>query len=726
MNAKTLFSPNTSSHVWNFSRVGGVNRVNIETGDDLINLENLDQKLWTALSCPVYDLEIDSKTLELIDSDNDGRIRVPEIIAAVKWLVSVVKNPDSILKSEQFLKLNDINDQSEEGKNLLLSAKQILNNLEKPDADTITVDDTSDTVKIFANTKFNGDGVITDVSADDETIKKLIAEIISCMGSVTDRNGQEGINLDHIADFYRLCGEYSDWQAVAESDPASITPFADETPAALEAYMAVKEKINDFFLRCKLLSYDKNFTEVFNSFKTSYESVITKNLSESLSELETFPIAMPNVDNLLSLEQGLNPACKNSVSAFNLLVVQKLFPGKSSLTEDDMATIETHFKGFIAWQAEKKGTEVETIGLQRIHEILANVEEREILESLVHQDKALEDNANNIILVDKLVRYHRDLFKLLRNYVTFYDFYSPHGEAIFQAGYLYFDQRRCDLCMKVTDMTKHNQLAQTSGLCLIYCDCVRTRGEGKMTIVAALTDGDFDNIDVGRNGIFYDRSGNDWDATIIKVVDNPISIRQAFWSPYKKLAKFISAQVEKLASDKEKEIDAAASSGVERASNTGGLTDPTATPAAMPQPFDIGKFVGIFAALSLAMGAIGSALVSIFTGFLSLNWWKMPLAVLGILLLVSGPSMIIAWLNLRKRNLAPLLDANGWAVNAKTSLNIAFGATLTHLAFLPPNSKLNLIDPFSKKKSPWWIVIAVITALLAVAVALWYFGVFSR
>ena len=104
----------------------------------------------------------------------------------------------------------------------------------------------------------------------------------------------------------------------------------------------------------------------------------------------------------------------------------------------------------------------------------------------------------------------------------------------------------------------------------------------------------------------------------------------------------------------------------------------------------------------------------------------MPIAIFGIIMVISGPSMIIAWLKLRKRNLAPLLDANGWAVNAKTSINIAFGATLTHLASLPKNSKLNLSDPFSKKKSPWKTVFIIVLILAAVVFALWHFGWLSR
>jgi len=154
---------------------------------------------------------------------------------------------------------------------------------------------------------------------------------------------------------------------------------------------------------------------------------------------------------------------------------------------------------------------------------------------------------------------------------------------------------------------------------------------------------------------------------------------------------------------------------------------PAAAPAAPPQPFDIGKFVGIFAAISLALGAIGSILLSIVAGFFKLQWWQMPVAIVGIILAISLPSMILAYLKLRKRNLAPVLDANGWAINARITVNIIFGRTLTHLATLPPNSKVNLLDPFSKKKNPFIpvIIITVIVVALA-AYLLWHFGYFAQ
>ena len=138
-----------SNHVWSFSTVGGVKRVNLESGADLLALEYLDQKLWTALSCPVSGLEIDSKTLALVDSDGDGHIRVPEILAAVKWLTGLLKNADDILKQGNALPLSAINAETEAGKAILESAKIILQNLGKADATEICVEDTLDFVRIF-------------------------------------------------------------------------------------------------------------------------------------------------------------------------------------------------------------------------------------------------------------------------------------------------------------------------------------------------------------------------------------------------------------------------------------------------------------------------------------------------------------------------------------------------------------------------------------------------
>ena len=86
-----------SKHVWTFFRAGGFDQVRLHSGGDLLALDQLDQKLWVALACPTSGLEFDAKTLALIDTDKDGRIRAPELIAACKWAGELLKNPDDLL-----------------------------------------------------------------------------------------------------------------------------------------------------------------------------------------------------------------------------------------------------------------------------------------------------------------------------------------------------------------------------------------------------------------------------------------------------------------------------------------------------------------------------------------------------------------------------------------------------------------------------------------------------
>jgi hypothetical protein len=253
----------------------------------------------------------------------------------------------------------------------------------------------------------------------------------------------------------------------------------------------------------------------------------------------------------------------------------------------------------------------------------------------------------------------------------------------------------------VNDAGKHATLATLARMCLVYVDCVR--GADKMSVAAAFTAGDSDQLIVGRNGVFYDRQGRDWNATITKMVDHPISLRQAFWAPYKRLARLVSEQLQKMAANKSKEADDRMALLAVEAAKKGAAPAPApAKPAAAaPTAFDVGKFAGIFAAIGLAVGALGTALASVLTGLLALKWWQLPFALLGLLLIVSGPAVIMAWFKLRSRNLGPILDANGWAINARARINIPFGTSLTQLAQLPANAERALTDPYAEKATPW-------------------------
>ena len=157
-------------------------------------------------------------------------------------------------------------------------------------------------------------------------------------------------------------------------------------------------------------------------------------------------------------------------------------------------------------------------------------------------------------------------------------------------------------------------------------------------------------------------------------------------------------------------------------------TPSAAGQAAQPAPFDIAKFAGIFAAIGMAIGALGTFLTGLLdeVGKLADNgWWAIPALVVCILLAISGPSMVLAWMKLRRRNLAPLLNANGWAVNADAIVNVLFGNTLTEQAQYP---LVKLQDPHAKikkltKGGKWAIAIASILLGIGIAVlAMWWLG----
>jgi hypothetical protein len=705
------------AHTWKFFRAGGFDQVKLESGADLANLDQLDQKLWVALACPTRGLEFDSRTLDLVDTDKDGRIRAPEIIAAAKWATSLLKNPDDITKCSATLPLAAINDATPDGKQILASARQILVNLGKADTTGIGIDDVADTVKIFAATTFNGDGIIpVEAAGNDEAAKTLITDIMACMGIENDRSGKPGVSQAKTDAFFAEAQAHSDWWKQSEGDQ-KILPLGEATAAASAAVKAVKVKVDDFFARCRLAKFDARAVASLNRPESEYAALAAKDLTTGTAEIAGLPLAQIAADKSLPFLEGVNPAWAGALAALHAAAVKPLLGDKTALTEADWNSLQARLAAFDAWSAGKVGVAVEKLGLPRVREILAG-KTKDAITALIAKDKLLEPEANGIANVEKLVRYHRDLFILCVNFVSFKNFYSRKVPAIFQAGRLYLDQRACDLALAVEDVAKHGTMAALAGSYLAYCDCTRKGTGEKMTIVAAFTDGDSDNLMVGRNGIFYDRKGRDWDATITKLIDNPISIRQAFWLPYKKLVRMIEEQIAKRAAA----ADAASTAKLQDAADATANAD-KAAPAA-PKKMDLGTIALLTTAFTAIAGIITTILAKV-TGLFSLGIMVVPALIgvfLGIILLISGPSMILAYMKLRKRNLGPILDANGWAVNSKAKINVPFGKSLTQVAVLPPGSQRDLVDPFAEKPSPWPKIILVLVILLAVLGGLWYYG----
>ena len=692
-------------HLWQFFRAGGFDQVKLQTGADLMNLDQLDQKLWVALACPTAGIEFDSKTAALIDTDADGRIRAQELIAAIRWAGSMLKDSDDLVKGRDGVALSAMNEALPEGRQILGSARVILRQLGKASAEVITVEDASAATKSFANTVFNGDGVIIPESAEEPAIQQVVREAMAAVGSVIDRSGKPGIDTAKLEEFFGELTRFEAWVSASESDAEKILPAGPGTAAAMAAVQAVKVKIDDYFGRGRLAAFEGRLSSLLNRTEDDYKALLTKDLTLSAQEVSGFPLSRIVPGQPLSLVTGLNPAHAAAIAVFRSASVGPLLGDREILTEEEWQTLQNRLAPYTAWLGTKAGIRVETLGIVRVREILRGPA-KTMITALIARDRELEAEASGVASVEKLVRFHRDLIVLASNFVNFRDLYDGGSPAIFQAGVLYLDQRSCNLCITVADPAKHAVMASLAGAYLAYVECVRTATSQKMTVVAIFSQGDDENLMVGRNGVFYDRKGLDYDATITKIVVNPISLRQAFWQPYKRFVRWMEEQIAKRAA----EADAAANQKLTAAATavvTKGAAPAVAPAASVPQKVDIGTV----AALGVAFGAIGGFFAAVAT--LGKDLWSqgafaMVGAILGIMVLISGPSLVMTYIKLRKRNLGPILDANGWAVNAKARINVPFGTRLTAIAELPPGSTRDLVDPFEETRRPWKLYLALV------------------
>ena len=634
-----------SGYKWSYCSLGGTTRVNIASGADIAHLRDLDEKMWTVLSCPVKGLEMDERTLDLIDYDRDGKIRVDEVVTAAEWLCSVLKDPNTILLGHDFIDLADFNIDNEDGAKLVECAKQVL--------------------KIMGLNKTT-------------------------------------ISLAELEEFLAHYDEDCQKQLEESLGALSVTtaPYGENSDDAVAAVNAVREKIADYFIRCRFIQFHDDCAAALDVSVEKVAAISDKNLSVNVDEISNYPISRPIANAVLPINEGINPAWQAAFGKVKSLVLDVDFPGKESINEEEWNTVVAKIDAYVASKAE---------------------EEKTISEN--HAEK-VNDEHEVIKPLERLLHLYRDFYTLLRNYVMMTDFYDLSKEAIFQAGKLYIDSRCLNLCLKVTDVPKHMDGSKLSGMFLLYCKCTSKTKNATMDIVAVLTDGEVNNIRVGKNAVFYDNDGNDWDAVITNIVDNPISVREAFWSPYRKFGRWVTEKLTKSAQEKEAKSFENLTAKADSATAAIGPDGKPVPVADTKKAFDIAKFAGIFAAIGLALGFVLQALTGIFKVMFS-SLPAFVLVVLVVILCISGPSMFLAWLKLRNRNLGPVLNANGWAINSKILVNTRFGATLTDIAKYP---KVVLKDPYAVKSMPKWLrwTLFVLIVLIVVFLLLYFNNYFDR
>ncbi len=673
-----------------FWKAEGMRQLRIQSGEDLKLLKALDPKLWVVLSCPTHGLEFDETTLRLIDTDGDGRIKCQEMIDAVEWALGMLNSCESLSLGQDSIALSLINDSHEEGARLLQSARRILINHGKPEAVEVSLADTLDTASIFSAVKYNGDGIIPPQAAENREVRQIIEDILNTVGGETDRGGAKGVSSEGVERFFDSLKNYCDWIKREEASKREIMVFGEDTAVAFESFKAIACRIEEFFAKSRLASFDNRAMAAFNSPKSDFSSFDSNPIAKINDFLRDCPLSRIKAESRLSFSEGINPFYEELARDFRNQVVNRLWNSdKSEISLEDWKKIKTTFAPYAEWVDSKSGDEVEKLGLDRIEAIQASGH-REILEGMIAEDRAIAAEIDAVAEVEKLIRFHRDLFRLANNFVALPDFYHLRKKAIFQAGTLTMDGRDFNLCLYVEDAGRHAAISRQAGIYLLYCELKGQVTEEKRLVAAAVTSGTSNRLAVGKNGLFRDRQGKDWEATVVKIESHPIGVREAIIGPFKRLGQLIAAQIEKISSTREKAFQGKLTDGISAVDKnvSAGSASPTTTSTG-------GGMGGVLAGGGVAIAALSSSFAFITSTLSNVDVGTILYTAVVFLMFILMPPAILSLLKLRKRDLSLVLEACGWAINGPMRLNFTLSRMLTRHGVYPDGHKRGV---------RWWVL----------------------
>ena len=487
------------SYKWKWTKEGRMAQVRFVTGEDIARLAELDQKCWAALSMPTTGVRFDARMLELMDADGDGRIRTPEVIAAIDFLKAKNVNLDDLLKPSE------------------------------------------------------ADG-------------KKLADVLA-------RQADLAASAPSAADKQAL----ADWEAKGQTPEVAV--FGEATAAGEAALAAVESVIDAFF-----------------------------------APPEDMPLVTEAPDVTLPLRDHLNPKHLEAIMAFaDACVKPVLGDGVTSIDRIGWKKVKAAFAPYRAWVAAKPVMNAGKLG------------------DLVDEERVL--------------RYKLHLLEFLENFVSMRRLYAADESATFQMGTLRIDGKEMSLCFHVASEAAHSALSGKSNCCVLYLKLTRPSEKAERSVCAVVTAGAVAQLYVGRNGVFFDRDGKDWDAVVTKVVENQVSLAEAFWAPWRKLGEGVASTVKKFLGAKQSAAQATVDASAQ-STQAGG--------AAMASSV---------AAIGIGIGMVTAAAASLMAVVSGMNAKEVAISIVALVLVVSLPSMILTWFKLRKRDLGAILNAGGWAVN---------------------------------------------------------------
>jgi len=352
------------------------------------------------------------------------------------------------------------------------------------------------------------------------------------------------------------------------------------------------------------------------------------------------------------------------------------------------------------------GPAAEAVGLLGVEKLHAYLDEKfaAAVRSLIAEGAKTALALDGMRRAEKLILYQAFLLGLANNFVGFPHLYDAARRAMFEMGSLIMDGRRFNLAVKAADLARHAELAKTSNMFVMYVELAPAGGGEPTQLAVPVTSGGKGNLCVGKRGLFEDIAGRQWDARVVQIIENPISITEALVSPFKRLGRLLTGKIEAVTTQAEKKLQTTVVRGQ--------------APAAAPGRPGGGLLAGgLLMGGGIAVAALGTAAAFITKTLAGLQWYTIVIGLGCAILAVVLPTSIVAFLKLRRRDLSAILEGSGWAINARMRLTLRQGRLFTQRPQYPRGAR------GIRRKGCWGVL--VLAVIIAAAIAAGYFLVYA-
>ncbi len=684
-----------------FRRYGRSYHLHIETAAELQSVLELDQAHWVATNAPINTINCDGTFLTLMDTDKNGRIICQEVKDGIVWLLEVFSDHEGISKGSRRLRLGAINYDNPQGKEIHEAAVKMLRRLGRGDAEEITLEDIRQIKAQVQSQSVSEAGVILPEAAEDAQVSEFIGEVIATVGGVEHPGGALGVDQGKLDEFVKQAEAFLKWhqqgQIPAGKAKTEIMPLGGQTAGRYAILASVADKIEQYFAQCTVLALGEKFGEQMGWTAAELQELDLDEPGVIEEVLRKAPLAKPRAADVLCLAEQINPYYARALARFGKEVMPEVLKETGdTMTSGQWGQIKDFFGAHKGWIKGKPNTALESLGVQKLRNYVDGNFTKAV-QALIAKSKDTAFALDNIRLAEKAVLYQAYMISLANNFVSFPHLYDAQKRAMFEMGTLVMDGRRFNLAVNSVDRAQHAKVAKTSNMYVLYVEITGRDGKAKYEVAVPVTSGGKGNLCLGKRGVFYDLAGEEADAKVVHIIENPISLAEALLAPFLRLGRMLTGKIESITAEAEKKFDSKASTAMNQA---------TAGPVAKGGLG--GSTGGMLLGAGIAMAALGSALAYITKTLAQTQPLAIVVGVLVVLLAVMVPISIVAYLKLHKRDISAILEGSGWGINARMRLTRKQGKFFSECPRYPEGSKG--IARLS------WRLVVVIIVLLAILI----------